>query len=262
MTTRLNTLLLAVALLTPFGATAAQVSLSITVAPPPLPYYAQPQPPGDNYLWMPGYWAWSPDDEDYHWVPGTWVLAPGPGELWTPGYWAFEGNGFFWHIGYWGRAVGFYGGVNYGYGYSGSGYQGGHWDRGRFVRSPAVSERGRRGGSVSFQGGRGGSGARPPNPDIHPRPNEHRAPSDAQMQHEYAAVTRPAQRATGAPERPLVAATPRPLAFEAPGVEHARPGPAHGRGNRPEPRERGQSQQPDPRGQPGPEHEHRGRPER
>ena len=28
--------------------------------PPPLPEYDQPQCPGDDYIWTPGYWAWSP----------------------------------------------------------------------------------------------------------------------------------------------------------------------------------------------------------
>ncbi len=70
-----------------------------------------------GYLWTPGYWAWSDDIQDYYWVPGTWVLAPQPGYLWTPGYWGGEGAVFLWHAGYWGPQVGFYGGINYGYGY-------------------------------------------------------------------------------------------------------------------------------------------------
>jgi len=50
----------------------AQLSASITIAPPPLPAYEQPICPGDGYLWTPGYWAW--DGSDYYWVPGTWVM--------------------------------------------------------------------------------------------------------------------------------------------------------------------------------------------
>src|SRR5215467_2816715 len=79
---------------TPFGmlppASRAQVLVSVTVAPPPLPVYVQPGIPGPNYMWVPGYWAW--DFDDYYWVPGTWVLAPAPGLLWTPGYWAWGGT--------------------------------------------------------------------------------------------------------------------------------------------------------------------------
>jgi hypothetical protein len=52
------------------------VGISITVAPPALPVYVQPVCPGENYIWTPGYWAYSDDDEDYYWVPGTWVLVP------------------------------------------------------------------------------------------------------------------------------------------------------------------------------------------
>ena len=129
---------LALAMLVPLGAW-AEVSLAISIAPPALPVYAQPPVPGDGYIWMPGYWVWSATESDYYWVPGTWVLAPTAGDLWTPGYWAFENAGYFWHVGYWGSSVGFYGGLNYGYGYTGSGYQGGRWDHGVFRYNRAAS---------------------------------------------------------------------------------------------------------------------------
>ena len=97
-------------------------------APPPIPEYDQPDCPGDDYIWTPGYWAYAP--EGYYWVPGAWVLAPYIGALWTPGYWEFDRDRYHWHTGYWGPHVGFYGGVNYGFGYEGRGYEGGYW-RGR-----------------------------------------------------------------------------------------------------------------------------------
>ena len=56
------------------------------------------------------------------------MLAPTPGYLWTPGYWAFGNSGYLWNQGYWGPSVGFYGGINYGYGYGGRGYDGGRWN--------------------------------------------------------------------------------------------------------------------------------------
>src|ERR1035441_3600210 len=87
-----------------------------TMAPPPLPAYEQPMCPGDGYIWTPGYWAW---DGAYYWVPGTWVLAPQIGYLWTPGYWGWGGAGFMFNEGYWGMSVGFYGGIDYGFGYFG-----------------------------------------------------------------------------------------------------------------------------------------------
>ena len=82
--------------------------------PPPLLDYDQPYDPGDDYIWTPGYWAWSPDG--YYWVPGAWVEAPYEGALWTPGYWGYYHDHYRFYRGYWGQYVGFYGGVNYGFG--------------------------------------------------------------------------------------------------------------------------------------------------
>src|SRR5579863_997894 len=86
-----------------------------TQAPPPLPEYDQPPCPGDDYIWTPGYWDYS--SEGYYWVPGAWVNAPYQGALWTPGYWDYSGSRYGFHHGYWGRHIGYYGGINYGYGY-------------------------------------------------------------------------------------------------------------------------------------------------
>src|SRR5467141_3661875 len=115
----------------------AGVVVSVSFAPPVLPVYVQPACPGEGYIWTPGYWAYGPDG--YYWVPGTWVLAPTPGFLWTPGYWGWGGGGYLWHAGYWGPHVGFYGGINYGFGYVGSGYYGGRWDRGHFAYNRSVN---------------------------------------------------------------------------------------------------------------------------
>jgi hypothetical protein len=111
-------------------------AISITIAPPPLVVYEQPLCPADGYFWSPGYWAYG--DDGYFWVPGTWIVAPRPGYLWTPGYWGF-GDGFYrWHGGYWGPHIGFYGGVNYGYGYYGSGFYGGRWEGNSFRYNTAA----------------------------------------------------------------------------------------------------------------------------
>jgi hypothetical protein len=48
--------------------------------------------------------------------------------LWTPPYWSRVDGGYAFHTGYWATEVGFYGGINYGYGYAGDGYQGGRWE--------------------------------------------------------------------------------------------------------------------------------------
>jgi hypothetical protein len=113
------------------------VGVSVNIAPPPLPVYTQPMVPGPNYIWMPGYWAWGP--AGYYWVPGTWVLAPRPGFLWTPGYWGWAPGGYLWHPGYWGPHIGFYGGINYGFGYFGVGFVGGGWYGGAFRYNTAVT---------------------------------------------------------------------------------------------------------------------------
>ncbi len=107
------------------------LAVSVAIAPPVLPIYEQPFCPAPGYIWVPGYWAWGPFG--YYWVPGAWVLPPRVGFLWTPGYWGYRGGRYFFTDGYWGPTVGFYGGINYGYGYFGSGYYGGRWEGRTFL---------------------------------------------------------------------------------------------------------------------------------
>ncbi len=116
----------------------AQVSISVSFGPPALPVYEQPPMPEDGYVWTPGYWSYA-DDAGYYWVPGTWVPAPQPGYLWTPGYWGWNNGAYMWNNGYWGEHVGYYGGVNYGYGYGGDGYQGGYWNNGHMYYNRSVN---------------------------------------------------------------------------------------------------------------------------
>jgi len=108
----------------------ARVFVAVGFAPPAIPIYEQPLAPGYGYIWTPGYWAYGPDG--YYWVDGAWVEPPYVGALWTPGYWGWGGGGYFWYPGYWGRTVGYYGGINYGFGYFGVGFWGGYWNGGRF----------------------------------------------------------------------------------------------------------------------------------
>src|SRR5277367_6433680 len=116
---------------------AVGVVVSVRVAPPVLPVYVQPLCPGAGYIWEPGYWAYG--DEGYYWVPGTWVLPPSAGLLWTPGYWGFSDGFYAWHVGYWGPTVGFYGGINYGFGYPGRGFYGGYWRGGQYFYNTRVT---------------------------------------------------------------------------------------------------------------------------
>jgi hypothetical protein len=113
------------------------LGVSVNFGPPALPVYAQPPCPAPNMIWNPGYWAWG--SYGYFWVPGTWIAAPRPGLLWTPGYWAYNGGSYGWHAGYWAPHVGFYGGINYGYGYFGSGFVGGGWHGNAFAYNTAVT---------------------------------------------------------------------------------------------------------------------------
>ncbi len=181
------------------------VGVSVNIAPPPLPVYVQPPCPQPGYLWVPGYWGWS--DGAYYWVPGTWVLPPQTGLLWTPGYWGWEGGVYLWHAGYWGPHVGFYGGVNYGFGYDGVGYVGGYW-RGRvFYYNRAVMHVGPRFAvydrpvayraayaHVSFNGGPGGVVARPTRAQMIAARGRHFAPTAVQQRQQRIAFAGRAQR--------------------------------------------------------------------
>jgi len=231
-------LLLAVSMLFLSTASFAQIGVSVGFAPPELPIYDQPICPGDGYIWTPGYWAW---DGEYYWVPGTWVLAPEAGFFWTPGYWGWGGNGYFFNEGYWGPSVGFYGGIDYGYGYFGHGYEGGRWDNGHFFYNTAVNHvdanvihnvyNTRVNESdvshVSYNGGNGGRNERPTAQEEAAGHDKHVGPVASQTQHAYAAHNNPQQRVSANHGTPPVAATPRPnLAVhpnELPPIEHAAP---------------------------------------
>jgi hypothetical protein len=211
------------------------VGISVGIAPPPIPVYAQPVCPGPGYMWTPGYWAYDPVN-GYFWVPGTWVLAPTVGFFWTPGYWGWGGSAFIWHEGYWGPHVGFYGGINYGFGYNGSGYAGGEW-RGRdFYYNRAVNNFG--GGRfdhvyerpvmnnfavnrVSYNGGRGGLSARPTSSELAAEHDRHIEGTAMQRQHEMAAHNERGQFASVNQGRPGIAATGRPREFRGAGVVQA-----------------------------------------
>src|SRR5580700_7095614 len=114
----------------------AQILVSVNFAPLALPEYEQPICPQPNLMWTPGYWDYA--DGDYYWVPGAWVPAPYEGALWTPYYWDWYGGRYRLHRGYWGRNVGYYGGVDYGYGYGGIGFSGGEWRGNQFAYNTSV----------------------------------------------------------------------------------------------------------------------------
>jgi hypothetical protein len=211
-------------LLLPLASPSAQVvGVAITVAPPPIPVYVQPPIPGPGYIWVPGYWAWG--DDDYYWVPGTWVLAPTVGYLWTPGYWYWGDGGYYWRAGYWGPRVGFYGGVNYGCGYFGTGYVGGRW-RGRvFAYNTAVTNIGttritnvyvdktvvvrNTTTNVSFHGGRGGTTAKATAEEQAAERDKRIPPTFMQTKHQRAASVDRSLFAKTNEGKPAITATPK-----------------------------------------------------
>jgi hypothetical protein len=211
--------------------------ISVDVPPPPLPVYEQPIIPGPGYLWVPGYWAWS-DDFEYYWVPGTWVLAPEPGLLWTPAYWAWNDGVYVFYPGYWGPHVGFYGGVNYGFGYTGEGYEGGYWRGGTFFYNTTVNNISNvsianvytrnvvvnNSSNVSYNGGQGGIPARPTAEQLLAAREHHLPPRPEQVRHLEAAAQNPSLLLSNNHGHPAVAATSSPALFRGPGVVAARPG--------------------------------------
>jgi hypothetical protein len=203
---RIHSLLLAVSavalmLALPSSQAHAGVFISVGFAPPALPVYEQPPLPAPGYIWTPGYWAYG--DAGYYWVPGVWTQPPSAGLLWTPGYWGFAGGVYGWHAGYWGPHVGFYGGVNYGFGYGGIGFCGGEWRGGVFAYNRAVGNFGSvhvtnvyedrtvierntivNVNHVSYNGG-GGISARPSPMEMRAEHENHIQPTQNQMQHEH-----------------------------------------------------------------------------
>jgi hypothetical protein len=215
------------------------VGVSVGFPPPILPVYVQPPMPAVGYIWTPGYWAWN--GVAYYWVPGTWVMPPYYGALWTPGYWGWVGGVYSWHVGYWGPHVGFYGGVNYGFGYGGVGYVGGHWGPGGFFYNRSVNQFGgvhvtnvynqtvvnnNYYSRTSYNGGQGGLMARETPQEASFAREQHTGPVAAQQQQMQMASQNRAMLASVNHGAPPIAATSRPGAFSGAGVVGARGVPA------------------------------------
>jgi hypothetical protein len=208
------------------AASRAQVSLgvSVHVGPPALPVYEQPLCPVEGYLWTPGYWAYG--HHGYYWVPGVWVAPPRVGVLWTPGYWGWNEGVYVFHAGYWGPHIGFYGGVNYGFGYNGVGFVGGEWRGGRFAYNTAVVNvnttvihntyinktvivNNRTVNRTSFNGGPGGITERPTRGEMSASRESHIRPTAAQASHEHLASANRGNFASENHGKPATAAISR-----------------------------------------------------
>jgi hypothetical protein len=228
-----RTISLALLILALPAASFAGVFVSVNIAPPVLPVYEQPPCPADGYIWTPGYWAYGP--AGYYWVPGTWVMPPAVGVLWTPGYWGWGGGAYVWHAGYWGPHIGFYGGVNYGFGYFGTGYEGGYWRGRSFFYNRSVS-------NVTITNvhiynktvinnvtvnrfsynGPGGMNVRATHQEEMAVREHHFEATEMQRSHEHGASTNRAFLASENHGRPAIAATARPGEFHGPRVVPAR----------------------------------------
>jgi len=231
----IRTMLFVLAVLTMSLTASAQVRITVGFGPPAIPVYEQPICPGDGYLWTPGYWAWDPDFDDYYWVPGTWVLAPEVGFLWTPPWWGWDGGVFLFHEGWWGPTVGFYGGINYGFGYFGVGFAGGRWEGGHFFYNRDVANINVvdihnvynehvtivNNTHISYNGGEGGLTVHATAEEEAAERGRHIGPIAAQTQHIQEARSNRDLRASVNQGRPSIAATSRPGDFRG-GVEAAR----------------------------------------
>jgi hypothetical protein len=208
----------------------AGVLISVNIAPPVLPVYEQPPCPQPGWLWTPGYWAYG--DEGYYWVPGAWVPAPYEGALWTPPYWGWSSGIYVFHPGYWGPHVGFYGGVNYGFGYMGVGFVGGRWHNHGFEYNTAVvrvnnvyihntyvdrtvvhhntivNER-----HVAYSGGPGGIRHDPSSDELHAMHERHIGATPLQQQHFQAARSDRSFYAKNNGGNPHTVAAERPMGY-------------------------------------------------
>jgi WXXGXW repeat (2 copies) len=231
---------LAASLLSHAPAALAQIDVSISVdaEPPPLPVYEQPPIPDPGYIWVPGYWAWS-EDVGYYWVPGTWVMPPQADLLWTPGYWGWDDGVYIFQAGYWGPVVGFYGGIAYGCGYTGFGYEGGYWRDHQFFYNRTVNNITNvsitnvynktvinNTMNVSYNGGPRGAKDKPTPEQIASAKEHHIAPTAEQSGHADAAKHDPALYLTNNHGHPLVAGTSHVGQFKGAGIVASRPGEA------------------------------------
>ena len=240
--------------------------------PPALPDYQQPPDPGDGYIWTPGYWNYA--STGYYWVPGAWVAPPYQGALWTPGYWAASGSRYLFHPGHWGTHIGFYGGVNYGFGYVGLGYEGGYWKDGHFTYNTVynnvnrtvihntytynVRNRETVVSRPSYNGGNGGVAVRPRPQEVVARQEPYAPRMNTQTQHAesfrtdrqqfvtvnhgqpaHPAITRPIEADPGVHPMPPQARTSEPnraRGVPAPRTTGGRPEAQPNRGHQPEDR--------------------------
>jgi hypothetical protein len=128
--------------------------------------------------------------------------------------------------------------VNYGFGYAGVGFGGGRWVGNSFAYNQSVTNvnvtvvhntynetvinNNVTVNRVSYNGGTGGTAAAPTAQERMAAQESHVPATPAQQQHVQQAAANPALMAKNNGGHPSIAATPRPSAFNAPGVVGAR----------------------------------------
>lgn len=79
-------------------ATAAGVSVTVTVPPPMARQEVMPPAPGPANFWISGHWRW--EGNAHVWVPGHWE-AERPGYHWVPAHWVPVGPAWRYVPGHW-----------------------------------------------------------------------------------------------------------------------------------------------------------------
>ena len=139
-----------------------------------------------------------------------------------------------WHAGYWGPHVGFYGGINYGFGYTGVGFAGGFWRGGVYNYNRSVTNinttvihntynttvinNNTTVNRTSFNGGTGGTTAQPNAQERAAEREQHTPMTAAQTQHVQEAGKNRALLASANGGHPAIAATQKPGVFHGPGA--------------------------------------------
>jgi hypothetical protein len=152
-------------------------------------------------------------------------MAPYIGALWTPPYWDYEQVHYRWHRGYWSQHIGFYGGIDYGYGYVGRGFYGGYWNHDSFAYNRAVTNVNvtvvhnvynhtviqNTVNRISYNGGNGGINLRPIPSELAVLRERPMPAVTAQVEHVRQAAENRAQFASVNHGRPPVAVAAQPL---------------------------------------------------
>jgi hypothetical protein len=77
----------------------AQIGVYIGRNPPPIRYESRPNPPGEGYQWVDGYWG--VQSGRYVWVNGRWDRPPYEGGYWTHPHYDHYQQGWRMHEGHW-----------------------------------------------------------------------------------------------------------------------------------------------------------------